>query len=715
MTVARPLYNLLPVIHRIRDVEQGSPLQGPPLQGLLAVVEEELQRLVDDVDQLYDNWFIETCEDWVVPYLGDLLLGVEGLAGSAASQRALVADTLRLRRRKGTPAGLEQLARDVTGWPARVVEYFKLLGTTQHVDHVRPGRGGTVDLRDVESLELLDGPFSPAARTAEVRHIDVRRGRYNIPSVGVHLWRLASYPVESGDARPVDAAQGRWTFDPGGRDLPLFNRPGTGDDPSAATAETDVPGPLRRQLLDRLLRGGAEPSDPAEEPRCPPFPPPAPEPPPAAVVRVRWDGSAPSVPLVCCDLSAWTRPRGGPDGPVSVDPVLGRLTLPPGVQPSRIHVDYSYGFPGDLGAGPWDRQALTTAVLGPDATRVDWQVGVSADADPVPGTVVRTLAEAVRLWRTRRATEGQTGVIAVMDSATYRENVSVQLAPGERLLLVAATWPVSADPTGAGPQREAGQIVAAGLRPHLVGSLTVTGIGGSTAPGGELVVGGLSVEGGVRVQPGWLSRLALAGCTLRSDRYGRLSGSAMVTAIDNPHLSVHLERAVCASVRLRGVAALTVVDSILHAESSTVVLSVDAPGSRVEVDSSTLLGRTSARTLTASNALMRGLVDAHRRQEGCVRYSFLPLESRAPRRYRCQPGRDSPTPVAPWFASTDPFDPRFGKLHEQCPVEISAGADDEGEMGAYHFLQERRRVANLTAQLDHYLRFGLEAGVFFTT
>ncbi len=168
-----------------------------------------------------------------------------------------------------------------------------------------------------------------------------------------------------------------------------------------------MPGPLSRRLLDRLLRA-EEPAHLDEEPRCPPFPAPVQQPPPAALVRVWWDGSAPAVPLVCCDLSAWTRPRGGPGGPVAVDPVLGRLTLPAGVQPARVHVDYSYGFPGDLGAGPWDRRALTTAVLGPEAAGVDWQVGVSADADPIPGTVVRTISEAVRLWRTRRATDGHT-------------------------------------------------------------------------------------------------------------------------------------------------------------------------------------------------------------------------------------------------------------------------------------------------------------------
>ena len=54
------------------------------------------------------------------------------------SQRAQVANTLAYRRRKGTAAVLEQLARDVTGWNASVVEFFQLLATTQYMNHLRP-------------------------------------------------------------------------------------------------------------------------------------------------------------------------------------------------------------------------------------------------------------------------------------------------------------------------------------------------------------------------------------------------------------------------------------------------------------------------------------------------------------------------------------------------------------------------------------------------
>ena len=105
--------------------------------------------LEEDVEQLYDDQFIETCAEWVVPYIGDLV-GTRGLfvfPQATFSQRAQVANTLAYRRRKGTAAVLEQLARDVTGWDASVVEYFQLLATTQYMNHLRPHNLSVTSLR----------------------------------------------------------------------------------------------------------------------------------------------------------------------------------------------------------------------------------------------------------------------------------------------------------------------------------------------------------------------------------------------------------------------------------------------------------------------------------------------------------------------------------------------------------------------------------------
>src|SRR5215813_9830606 len=105
------LYKLLPAIYRMRDADRQYPLQA-----LLRVIAEQVNVVEDDIAQLYENWFIETADDWVVPYIGDLV-GYQPVAaaGPSAGQpgdalarvlvpRREVANQIALRRRKGTLA-----------------------------------------------------------------------------------------------------------------------------------------------------------------------------------------------------------------------------------------------------------------------------------------------------------------------------------------------------------------------------------------------------------------------------------------------------------------------------------------------------------------------------------------------------------------------------------------------------------------------------------
>jgi hypothetical protein len=84
------LYRLLPGSIRARDAEEGRPLQA-----LMQLLTRELEHFEGDTDALYDNLFIETCEDWVVPYIGDLV-GARPLrpfGEGGGSLRAYVANT----------------------------------------------------------------------------------------------------------------------------------------------------------------------------------------------------------------------------------------------------------------------------------------------------------------------------------------------------------------------------------------------------------------------------------------------------------------------------------------------------------------------------------------------------------------------------------------------------------------------------------------------
>ena len=81
---ADTLFALLPAFYRERDAE----LNGP-LRALLGVIARQGALVEADIERLYNNGFIETCEDWAVPYLGDLL-GVRALypvGGTAGCRR----------------------------------------------------------------------------------------------------------------------------------------------------------------------------------------------------------------------------------------------------------------------------------------------------------------------------------------------------------------------------------------------------------------------------------------------------------------------------------------------------------------------------------------------------------------------------------------------------------------------------------------------------
>ena len=69
--------------------------------------------------------------------------------------------------------------------------------------------------------------------------------------------------------------------------------------------------------------------------------------------------------------------------------------------------------------------------------------------------------------------------------------------------------------------------------------------------------------------------------------------------------------------------------------------------------------------------------------------------------------------VRPAFTSLRYGQPGYGQLASFAPKEISTGADDESEMGAFHDLFQPQRTANLRARLDEYAPAAFDAGILF--
>lgn len=724
------LYELLPAIYRIRDAEGGEPLHA-----LLTIMGDELARIEDDIAGLYDDWFIETCAEWVVPYIGDLL-GVRGLHQLTEvddfSQRAYVANTLRYRRRKGTAPVLEQLARDVTGWPARAVEFFERLATTQHLNHVRLHSPATASLRHAATLELTGGALETVNHTAEVRNIVPGRGRYNIPNVGLFLWRLQPYFIQGVTPQPVaDPPDGRYRFSPLGNDIPLFNRPRTETEIVHLAEESDLPGMLRRRALyDDLeaLRLGEATQKPVASAYL--------DASPALQVLVP-DAQGkltpiPAAEMLICHLEDipgevdWRRPPAtktyaGQTLPirVAVDPHNGRIAFPTGVVPTNLAVSYTYGFAADIGGGPYTR--LETLAF-------DTGAGVfSATVAQRGGGDHTQLADAIAAWA--GATE-PAGVITILDSATYAEAILIAMTPGRSLVIQAADG-----------QRPLLRLQDAG---GAAQALIVTGADGDRT---ALTLNGLWIEGGVSVQTGSLELLRVLHCTLVPGWRIDADGAALLPAQPsilamgpNPDFRVELVRTICGALHLAADSdGLTASDSIIDAFDPANVAYAAHNGTRAGPPATfsrcTVHGEVRARQFDLiSESIILGRALAERRQVGCSRFSFLGEGSRAPRRHRCQPdlalaayadARDKEVDdltaaeqrmvtltVTPTFTTTRFGRPAYMQLSASCPAAITTGAEDSGEMGAFHLVQQAQRFANLHNALEEYLPVGLEAGVF---
>jgi hypothetical protein len=681
MTVdANRLLELLPTIYRIRDAEEGAGRGA--LRALLEVIADQVAVLEADVDQLYDDLFVETSADWVSPYIGDLVghRTLYGVTGAVGSPRAEVANTIAYRRRKGTASMLEQIARDVTGWDARVTEFFNLLATTQYMNHVRRANVAWVDTGPTATLATIGGPFESATRTADVRSIVRRRGRHNIPNVGVSLWRIGDHELAASAAIklvPTTASDRRYLFDPLGSNIALFSHAVAEETISQLAERANVPQPItRRELWDDL--GSYYPQS----------------------IAVRFgEVTLPASSVAASDLSdtgggGWAY---SPSDRVLIDPELGRLSLPASltvdgrsVAMTNPVVTYHYGAPGDLGGGQYDRETTFADDLVP----------------VVPVTAPTGLAAAI-------AALGGSGVVEIRTNGPFTDTLAVALPAGARVEVRAAN----------------------GFRPTIrLAAEWVVALGDDA----ELTLNGIVLSGAaVRVPASsGRGRLRLRHCTLVPGIASTLDGGpaqpgSPSLVVQSARVEVSIEHSIVGGLRVHGSAALDVTDTIVDATSQTGVAyaAIDGigAGGRLTLHATTVIGKVHAEVVpVASDTIVAARLapgDAwphplfvERRQQGCIRFSYVPPGSQTPRRFECQPAvLEDQLRVQPVFTSERFGDPGYGQLSDRCAKEILAGGDGECEMGAFNGLSAPQRETNLNVRLEEYLRFGLEAGVFFAS
>lgn len=719
---------LIPLFYRTLDAAAAAPDaedRGPLLQ-LVEVMARQAGLVDEDIARLYDGWFIETCDDWVVPYIGDLV-GAPQLPGALADgQRRFVANTLAYRRRKGTARVVEQLASDVTGWSAIAVEAFRGLALTQSMKLLRPHQGGTADLRNPTVAGATGGPFDAFSHVIDTRRPEDAGARWGIPALDLFLWRLEPWLLPAVQAAPDPAMPWLFHAHPDRLDRPWSNRARADSSVDQLSREADLPTVLRRRPIADELRarrlaladGTALPNDwfPAsattDESNSQP------------VFRIMvqqavgdpWQEIAPEQLRVCnlSEIAAQPDPAipvrdGGGTATLLVDPVNGRIAVPTGaVVPHIIRVDHWLGYAAEIGAGPFDRNAAIIANLSrwiSEEHPLDWQGSVAAERTSIPAdNLFGSVEEAIAAWEALPA-QPRVGLLLIEDSAIHRlpaGGLNITLRSGETLMVAAGRWPFD----GAKPLAQRfSHFDASAVRPHLEGDIVVKAEGGGSA---NLLLDGLSHAGSMTVEDGRLGSLTITNCTLGRAQPLRVKS--------NPELAIRLLRSMTGALRIADIVpALTIGRSIIHGSSGAPT--IRAAGALLEIEDSSVFGTVArVRELHASNTLFTGAVIVDRVQSGCVRFSYLPTGSRTPRPYRCQPAPDvTDASLVPQTVSLDRASPWYAQLHPLSHPAIRKGGDDGGEIGAFRSPSSSLLEANIRTAIGQSLRVGLQAGLFLTT
>ena len=687
------LYELVPVVYRLRDAEQGYPLKA-----LLRVIAEQVNLVEQDIADLYDNWFIETCADWVVPYIGTLInyqavheAGEPTAGGAAATSarnrilfpRREVANTVRCAARA---LALQEPGLHVwlAGAACRGLSTsgFATSATRAPIQARRSicATGCDRELASTSAFSRRRMAWTCGGGTAQRRCAPT--------------WRLRSYSITKAPTYCFEEeGPNCFLFNPLGIDTPLFTRP-------RATIGTpgllDMPNPITRRHLERVDVSTATKLSQSGVPfyygQDKSF----------QILQGKPMQPVPADQIVAADLSDWAyRPL---PGQVAVDPELGRIMFPP--TPSRkqgVWVSYHYGFSTEMGGGEYERDLSDP--VGGAAGAVRYAVG--------EGETYTRLSDALTKWQTDAP---PAAVIEITDSGVYVEPIRISLAANQQFMLRAAN----------------------GMRPVIrlldwqnayPDNLAVFGEAGSwfTLDGFVVIGRAVQIEGDLAgavirhatLVPGWALH---CNCEPKRPTEPSLEVNGNVGCLT-------IDRSITGAIEINRDQARTdpltlrIYDSIVDA-IDTDRIAIVGPGSlcahaTVTIARSTIFGQIQARAIAlAENSILMGAIRVCRRQQGCIRFCYVTPGSRTPHRYECQPDlveavvaaqlskggmttaeRDQLLErerlrVEPEFNSTRYGDPAYGQLSDACAPEIMRGAEDQSEMGT-HDLYQPQRAANL--------------------
>ncbi len=747
------LWSWIPGYYRSEDAKTATP---GTLRRLIEQMGGDAATLRRRIDRLWENNFVELADDDALVELGKLLATRMVHALNRRGRRIDVARTIYYRRRKGTPRVIESLLGDVTGWSGATLETARLLARSHHLLEPAPARttlfsdtprGGWADLRSQRLPALAYTAFEELDHTPDFRRYDRGvRGRYGIPKLGAHLYRMRAFAL----VHPTCFALGsnHFAFDPTGRPVPLFQ---PADRPSADSwtklREWQMPKALSCRLFNHaeyewdaaILQAITPPLDG-----------------PTATLLAKYAGlrvrstlelrrflagvGIVDAPMIAALLAASRIADCGRSKLYESDTVSGEAALTLGVganngvaalvhaavlasnfrpgelpdivdelvtgvealmQPGfgvaltlgnplvahRLH----YGAPGEIGAGSYDRRfsLLTTGV------------NSLPDGGLALGPIAMTIPSAA------------TAIDQVEDSKTHEpdadladlEDYRLQAANFERPLLrrtIASpdplTWVFGAA-VKATPD-DLRRLVLEGLwlgidRPGIVEEV-VAPDAPATPVEATLAIEGVWDRVEIRhctIDPGG-ERIRLVGTQARPiprvtlEIRGHIEELVIESSITGPIVEAVIDGDPST------VGKLIIRDSIIRGDITTALATV-------EIERTTVMGDVAVNRLHATDSIIIGAGEVTDLQHGCFRFSAA-LEGKWPHPYESHFYTDF---SAIWLVSATFGDPGFGLLSEAAPAEILRGAENHAAMGAFHRLYDPIKRDDLRAKLGEFLPF----------
>ncbi len=686
MTPARPtIADWLPPA--LRDGPDGEPGAPRLLDALLDGVEAQRRLLEADIDQVWDDLFIESCADWAVPYIGALL----GLPPD--TERLEVAYAIALRRRKGTPAALEDFAEILTGWTVRVLEGWQITLWAQRLGHPPPPR--------IASLNVADGTRHRAGTPFERARRSVTPGGPWSPRAATAVvwpWQVRTYLATQ--AAPLTGIASRFALHPLGCEAPLYIRPrprrlssdvGAAAGRSRTGDELDAPVRGTYRVIEALasdgqitygtnwtiapehaLAAGAASEDPT-------------------LLALTVDGAP--VPWGQLRFGALAPGVAAPQPPaadeVVVDVARGHVELGSSLQ-GAVRATWHRPVPGELGALTGDSEV-------DPAARVVVEVNPAA---PVLGNRVQTLAAAFALAQT---------LTAPLDpalSARGRPDVEIRLLTSDRLAAPAALTFT--------PAVARWRIVAPRPQtPVLTGDLSLD------LPGATVELEGFLLDGDLRLGPR-LECVRAAHLTMHP-----AAGREVQIAADAWGVGFEARHCILGAIRA-GIAAeaIFVEDSIVDARGEPLavcgapaggtpgkaaIAGVGAHAPALRASGATFVGPVELEAVSAVDCLFLDGLEVVQTQEGCLRHCYLgpPLSTPPahPTTYRCLS-----TP-APTFSSIGFEGAGYYALALEPVHPLQTAASDGGEVGAYHHARRAAALTNLRRRIAEFVPLGLRPGL----